>query len=1196
MNGSARRDGAAMTRARARLCSTGLGALWALTAAWPATADDTELFVASVSSSLAKPNILLVVDNSGSMGSLVLSQERFDGAATYASVGDCRPDRVYWRAGAGAPPGCEPAPDRYFALAALKCHAALEALATAGYYTGILAQWDPTPDGSGRRWESLDGAHKTRDVECAADRGSHGDGVDGTRLYARASNAENAPWGDASQEVVWGATPANETYTLYAGNYLSWMYGPTVPKTRLEIVRDVAAELLDSLRDVNVGLAYFNANTDASSDGGLIAHAVEDVETARAPILAALAGLTPDGKTPLSETLYEARQYFAGGRVTYGADGTPAARRVDDAALYASPIVDACQKSYVVVLTDGEPTNDDAADGAIAALADFGDESAAAPRASRTFGDLVGRTCDAETYPANFEPSGGECLDDLAEFLAEGDQSPLPGEQNVATYTVGFSVDLPVLADTAARGDGRYVTANDTATLARALTSIVMAVRAHSATVAAPAVAVSSFNRAQSSSDLFVGVFRPTGSAHWPGNLKKYRLRASDAAIVDAQDRPAVDAASGFFYDDAQSFWSAAADGARVEAGGAGERIPAHSQRKVYTYLGATKALTAASNRVAKGNDALDDAVFGLAAGDPPADDVLDFVNNLDLPDTNGNGAFDDARNQLGDALHSQPLPVIYGPAPRQGLLFMATNDGALHAVDAESGAERWSFIPPEFLPRQVELYKNEAVAAKRYGIDGDLRVQIVADDDEVIDAAAGESVYLFFGAGRGGDFYYALDVTTADEPKLLWRIDGATLPGLGQAWSTPVPTKIGIGAAEHLAVVIGGGYEADQDGVELTADTIGNSIYIVDSTTGMLLWHGGKTGTHASFAVPGRAMDYSIPGRVRVVDLDGDGFADRLYAGDVGGQVWRFDIHNGAAATELVTGGVIAQLGGAGAATPAAEDLRRFYNAPDAAFIAAPRGSFIHLGLGSGHRGHPLDLTVKDAYYALRDYRLGAMSQAEYDALTPIAHRDLTPVTSADTDVAFGDQGWRLDLDLGGSQGEKVLAEARTFANQVVFSTFVPSASSASCAPQPGTHRTYVMAVDDGAPVLNLDDSADEETLTIDDLYVEGAGVVLSAPQALFLARDSDGDGLTDIEDDSDRDGVSDFADSDDDNDGVLDDDEDSDGDGLVDSLDPDDDGDGVPDRDESHDAVVCVGLRCFGGVMHNDPKRTTWSEDNVD
>src|SRR5690606_34786041 len=99
-------------------------------------------------------------------------------------------------------------------------------------------------------------------------------------------------------------------------------------------------------------------------------------------------------------------------------------------------------------------------------------------------------------------------------------------------------------------------------------------------------------------------------------------------------------------------------------------------------------------------------------------------------------------------------------------------------------------------------------------------------------------------------------------------------------------------------------------------------------------LWHGGKTGTHKRFDSVGRSMDYSIPSDVRVIDLDGNGFADRMYVGDMGGQVWRFDIANGETATNLVTGGVIAQLGAAPSADPDLADTRRFYYAPDVAIV----------------------------------------------------------------------------------------------------------------------------------------------------------------------------------------------------------------------------------------------------------------------
>ncbi len=76
--------------------------------------------------------------------------------------------------------------------------------------------------------------------------------------------------------------------------------------------------------------------------------------------------------------------------------------------------------------------------------------------------------------------------------------------------------------------------------------------------------------------------------------------------------------------------------------------------------------------------------------------------------------------------------------------------------------------------------------------------------------------------------------------------------------------------------------------------------------------------------------MTHSIPADVRVFDLTGDGFADRMYAADMGGRVWRFDIHNGQTRANLVTGGVFASLGNAHLGTHPNATTRRFYSAPD--------------------------------------------------------------------------------------------------------------------------------------------------------------------------------------------------------------------------------------------------------------------------
>src|SRR5690606_25023138 len=154
------------------------------------------------------------------------------------------------------------------------------------------------------------------------------------------------------------------------------------------------------------------------------------------------------------------------------------------------------------------------------------------------------------------------------------------------------------------------------------------------------------------------------------------------------------------------------------------------------------------------------------------------------------------------------------------------------------------------------------------------------------------------------------------------------------------------------------------QDNYEPRTDHFGNALYIVDSETGELIWHGARSGGTREFP----DMRYSIPADVKVIDLDADGFADRMYAADMGGQIWRFDIFNGEPASNLVTGGVIARLGSAGIDNPTRADTRRFYYAPDVALATTRAGTFLHIGIGSGYRAHQNETDNENRFYALRD------------------------------------------------------------------------------------------------------------------------------------------------------------------------------------------------------------------------------------
>ena len=1016
-------------------------------------ADDTELFLGNTSSSPTNgnPNILFILDTSGSMDGEVITQVPYDPNVVYA--GSCDPNRVYWRSGIGNSPGC--GTNRWFNRSALMCDDGATAIDNVGYYTDKIAQFDDRPNK--RRWNVIRSGKKNRLVECFGDSGEHGDGINTSALWAR--NGNSFPWStDSDDEVSWSGSKTGNTYTLYHGNWLNWEdNAATTTKDRLEVVQEVTNDLLDSVSGVNVGLMRFN-----DTQGGPVIHAMEDIEDARADMQATITGLDHDGWTPLSETLYEAGLYYMGEPVDYGTNGVMEAREPLNTALYDPPVNYACQKNFIVLLTDGQPTEDVDADTKIAGLSDFE--------------DLTGRTsCDINVNPDG--TTDGSCLDDMSEYLFEADlDSTLPDKQNVTTYTVGFAVDLPLLDSTATRGGGQYLLADDAVSLSTALTNIVTEILQENTTFSAPTVSVNAFNRTQNMNDLFITVFQSTGDSHWPGNLKKYRILGGQ--IVGEDGAAVVDPSTGFFKDTAQSFWGGIVDGAEVPLSGAASQLPDPAARKLYTFTGnqagysgtLNAALSSGTHEVKDGNAALTDAMLGIGLpGDPTRNDIIDWARGLDVLDDDQDNDFTDNRRVMGDPLHAKPVSIVYGGTVinPEAVVYTATNDGYLHAVDPADGSERWAFVPQEMLGRFPTLMDNAPSADKLYGLDGNVRSLVVDHNyDGIINGA--DKAYIFFGMRRGGDYYYALDVTNKDAPILMWVKGSDELPGLGQTWSTPFVSKVDAGSAaqnsENYVLVFGGGYDATQDNENYTTDVMGNGIYMLDAVSGNLLWRAGPDGGADTTLA---AMTNSIPADVRVLDMNGDDFADRMYVGDMGGRLWRFDIFNGQNPGSLVAGGVIASLGAADLASPPTASNRRFYASPDVAPVATHHdGIYLHIGIGSGYRAHPLNVSIKDRFYSVRDRKVFAqMSQADYDAVVPVVDGDLIDITDDLTPtVSTTAPGWKLEMRNAAAPGEKVLSEARTLLGKVFFTSFSPpSGAAVSCVPGAGTNRLYVVDIADG-------------------------------------------------------------------------------------------------------------------------------------
>lgn len=1106
--------------------------LAALAIGTPAIADDTELLLVAPNQSPApKPNILFIVDSSGSMLSEENTRRIYDSTREYD--GDCENDALYWSE-TGTIPACDDN-DKHIRKSAFVCDAAQMQLAGIGRFTNLMAQYR---DGgtllAGERWLPLEADNESDIVECRKDSGTHGDGV-GTGVYAQKGAGLPPFTSQPLLEVAWGSWPLSQAYTVFDGNYLNYLSDPEfVDQERIDIVKDVTTAVLNSIGNVNVGVMQFN-----DRDGGPVILGMTDLDTNRSTVLNAIDGIVACSgcATPLSETMYESALYWRGQAAYYGQKidehpTDPNALAQADPEVYRQPDTAVCAKNFNVLLTDGMPAGDGETPDLVDNLPDW---------------------FDTQGYAGCTGTNMGDCLDDISGYLFKSDISTDPGPQIVTTHTIGFAIDLDILEDAAEASEGTYFLADDVESLTIALLDIVNDIQDRSLSFAAPAVAVNTFNRTQNLNDLFLTTFAASESLHWPGNLKKYRIAGGE--IVDKYSAPAVNPANGFFFDDVTSFWSSDGDGNKVEAGGAYENLPGPAARRLFTNNTADDDLTASANALSPANQgAFSAADFGLtgSAEEPTKEELIRWARGEDVRDEDNDPATT-TRKFMGDPLHSQPAAIVYGgtPASPEAVVFVATNDGYLHAIDASNGRELWSFIPKELLPNLFKLYVNPDSQYKNYGIDGDI-VPVVkdVDNDGIVDTGDGDFVYILFGMRRGGDSYYALDVTNRNNPVLKWIV---TPPGGGQSWSAPTVVRMNIDDnslnADKAVVVVGGGYDTVHDTIvhPSGSDTVGNGIYFLDLETGDVLWRAGIDGA-ANLTLS--KMNRAFPNQVRVVDVNGDNFADRMYASDMGGQIWRFDIFggkqpDGVGGDALVTGGVVARLGAEGNAGAPVEETRRFYTTPDVSIFDDHSQSrrFLAISIGSGYRAHPLDNSNEDKFYSIRDKDVfNKLSQNDYDTYSIVTDAGLVEVSgTVGTVIGANDRGWKFTLP----PNQKVLSTSITFNNEVFFVAFAPDvAAAATCAAGIGRNFLYRVSIKNGDPIGDLSGvvPGTEDELRVTDLAQGGI-----APSARFLFPSPD-------------------------------------------------DPDNCVGAECSPPPIACVGVECFDPGFANLPVRTLWTQDGVE
>jgi type IV pilus assembly protein PilY1 len=456
----------------------------------------------------------------------------------------------------------------------------------------------------------------------------------------------------------------------------------------------------------------------------------------------------------------------------------------------------------------------------------------------------------------------------------------------------------------------------------------------------------------------------------------------------------------------------------------------------------------------------------------------------------------------------------------RDRVLYAGTNAGFLEAIDTGSwtvpaapalpyysrgtGAERFGFMPWQARQTIRNLVIDSPTNRHHY-VDGDVNSADVWIDAESpgtggynVNAGNGQEwhTYLLGALREGGNHYYALDVTNpnqispldggnTDYPRYAWEFpsegNAADQAFMGETWAKPIITKIKLnrtdtaGVVDRWVAIVTGGYDATSDpnpdevtGVTSTysaASVKGRGIYVIDLKTGGVL----AEKKFGSVADPQASMLYSVVSTPAVLDLNFDGYADVIYVGDMGGNVWKWAIHS--AGEDRINDGTGLRTqpnwpfkaffaagpqttgSGAGVVT-----YYRNFMFPPAATLSNGQ---LFLAFGSGERrnlqfeGDPVasELDENNRFYVMID-----SDPYETGSIATITEADLTDFSGSAAAQSFANKGFYIRV----ADGEKFVTNVEIFSGKVIAASFTPTPGADPCTAR-GVGNLYAFDVETG-------------------------------------------------------------------------------------------------------------------------------------
>ncbi|MFK2905628.1 pilus assembly protein PilY [Dyella ginsengisoli] len=328
-------------------------------------------------------------------------------------------------------------------------------------------------------------------------------------------------------------------------------------------------------------------------------------------------------------------------------------------------------------------------------------------------------------------------------------------------------------------------------------------------------------------------------------------------------------------------------------------QLPVFGSRNIYTYNPDVSPVAAVVFNSTTGLSSAELAALGADA--TSQQDMIDYLRGDSAKEQSAkNGIYRTRETPLGDIVDSQPVYVgqpsanqfinqsftgtdvyaSYAATVRQGLIFVAANDGMLHAFNADTGVETYAYLPAAVITSGLKAladpdYGTTSAVPHQFFNDGELTVADVYFGSAWHTVAVGTT-------GRGpAKAVYALDVTDPANIKLLWERsagDGkANADYIGQMTGKPVIAQTNVAAGDvtgngNWSVLIGNGYNSKNGVAALLQFAIRDGTLTVHATDSA----GGN-----GLAAPAVWMgDLSV------------GISTVAYAGDALGRVWSFGLN----------------------------------------------------------------------------------------------------------------------------------------------------------------------------------------------------------------------------------------------------------------------------------------------------------------